>query len=50
MGALLMHFTLEVTFTAELLGVNAFDQPAVESGNSNMAVSWRALQITLRFG
>lgn len=32
MGALLMHFTLEVTFTAELLGVNAFDQPAVESG------------------
>ena len=28
--ALLMHFMLEVIFTAELLGVNAFDQPAVE--------------------
>ena len=32
MGALLMHFTLEVIFTAELLAVNAFDQPAVEDG------------------
>jgi len=32
MGALLMHFALEVIFTAELLGVNAFDQPAVEDG------------------
>jgi glucose-6-phosphate isomerase len=31
LGALLMHFALEVVFTAELLGVNAFDQPAVES-------------------
>lgn len=31
-GALLMHFTLEVIFTAELLQVNAFDQPAVEAG------------------
>jgi len=30
LGALLMHFMLEVIFTAELLGVNAFDQPAVE--------------------
>ena len=30
MGALLMHFTLEIIFTAELLGVNSFDQPAVE--------------------
>ncbi len=29
-GALLMHFMLEVMFTAELMGVNAFDQPAVE--------------------
>ena len=29
-GALLMHFLLEVIFTAELLEVNAFDQPAVE--------------------
>lgn len=32
MGALLMHFTLEVTFTAALFNVNAFDQPAVEAG------------------
>ncbi len=30
LGGLLMHFTLETMFTAELLGVNAFDQPAVE--------------------
>ena len=29
-GALLMHFLLEVIFAAELLGVDAFDQPAVE--------------------
>ena len=32
MGALLMHFTLEVTITAALMGVNAFNQPAVEAG------------------
>jgi len=32
MGAMLMHFALEVIFVAELLGVNAFDQPAVEDG------------------
>lgn len=31
LGALIMHFTLEVVFTAQLLGVNAFDQPAVET-------------------
>ena len=31
-GALLMHFMLEVIFTADLLGVNPFDQPAVEDG------------------
>lgn len=31
-GALLMYFALEVIFVAELLGVNAFDQPAVEEG------------------
>lgn len=30
LGGLLMHFMLEIMFTAELLGVNAFDQPAVE--------------------
>lgn len=29
-GALLMHFTLEIVFMAALLGVNPFDQPAVE--------------------
>lgn len=32
LGALLMHFMLEVVLTADLLGVNAFDQPAVEQG------------------
>lgn len=32
LGALLMHFTLEVTLTASLMGVNAFNQPAVEAG------------------
>ena len=32
LGALLMHFTLEIMLTAQLLKVNAFDQPAVEQG------------------
>lgn len=32
MGALLMHFTIEVILTADLLGINPFDQPAVEDG------------------
>ncbi|MEH6494431.1 MAG: hypothetical protein V7740_01700, partial [Pseudomonas marincola] len=31
-GALLMHFMLETIFTCYLLGVNPFDQPAVEEG------------------
>lgn len=31
-GALFMHFTLEIIFMAHLLGVNPFDQPAVEEG------------------
>lgn len=30
LGALLMYFTLEIIFMAELLQVNPFDQPAVE--------------------
>ena len=30
LGALLMHFMLETIFAASLLGVDAFDQPAVE--------------------
>lgn len=30
LGALLMHFMLETMASAELLGINAFDQPAVE--------------------
>jgi glucose-6-phosphate isomerase len=34
LGALLMHFSLEVIFTAKLLGINAFDQPAVEQGKT----------------
>lgn len=32
MGALLMHFMLEVILVAWLLGVDPFDQPAVEQG------------------
>lgn len=32
MGALMMHFMLETIIAAGLLGVNAFDQPAVEQG------------------
>jgi glucose-6-phosphate isomerase len=32
MGALLMHFMLEIILTAQLLDVNPFDQPAVEEG------------------
>lgn len=31
-GALLMHFMLEIILTSYLLGVNAYDQPAVEDG------------------
>jgi glucose-6-phosphate isomerase len=32
LGALLMHFMLETIITAHLMGVDAFDQPAVEEG------------------
>lgn len=32
LGYLLMHFMLETLLTADLLGVNAYDQPAVEDG------------------
>ncbi|HEY4136037.1 MAG TPA: glucose-6-phosphate isomerase [Alphaproteobacteria bacterium] len=32
MGALMMHFMLETIITADLLGVDPFDQPAVEEG------------------
>ena len=32
LGALMMHFMLETIVAAHLLGVNAFDQPAVEDG------------------
>ena len=32
LGALMMHFMLETVIAADLLGVNAFDQPAVEEG------------------
>ena len=31
MGALMMHYMLETMFAAELWGVDAFDQPAVEA-------------------
>jgi glucose-6-phosphate isomerase len=32
MGALLMHFMLEIIFTSALLDIDPFDQPAVEEG------------------
>lgn len=32
MGALMMHFMLETVIAAHLLGVNPYDQPAVEEG------------------
>ena len=32
LGALIMHFMLETIIAAHLLGVDAFDQPAVEQG------------------
>lgn len=32
LGALMMHFMLETIIAAQLLGVDAFDQPAVEEG------------------
>ena len=34
LGGLLMHFMLEVILAADLLGLNAFDQPAVEQGKN----------------
>lgn len=32
LGQMLMHFMMETVLTADLLGVNAYDQPAVEEG------------------
>ena len=32
LGALMMHFMLETIVAAHLLGVDPFDQPAVEEG------------------
>ena len=32
LGALMMHFMLETIIAAHLLGVEPFDQPAVEDG------------------
>lgn len=32
LGALLMHFVLETIIAAQMIGVNPFDQPAVEEG------------------
>ena len=34
LGALMMHSMLETVITALALGVDAFDQPAVEQGKS----------------
>ena len=33
-GSLLMHFMLETIMVANLLGLNAFNQPAVEEGKA----------------
>jgi glucose-6-phosphate isomerase len=32
LGALMMHYMLETMIAADLLGVDPFDQPAVEEG------------------
>ena len=32
LGELLMHFMLETIIVAHLMGIDAFDQPAVEEG------------------
>ncbi len=37
LGALFMHFMLETMVAARMLGVNAFDQPAVEEGKTRTA-------------
>ena len=34
LGALMMHFMLETILAADLLGVNPFDQPAVDAGKA----------------
>ena len=34
LGALMMHFMLETILAAELMGVNPFDQPAVDEGKT----------------
>ncbi len=34
MGAVMMHYILETVFSAHILGVNPFDQPAVEHGKT----------------
>ncbi|MCH6587395.1 MAG: glucose-6-phosphate isomerase [Proteobacteria bacterium] len=40
LGAVQMHFMIETIIAADLLGVNAFDQPAVEAGK---ALTWQYL-------
>ena len=34
MGGLMMHFMLETIIAADLMGVNPYDQPAVEAGKA----------------
>lgn len=43
MGALLMHFMLETIFAGRLLGINPFDQPAVEAGKRLARAHLRAM-------
>ena len=44
MGGLLMHFMLETVVTAALIGVDAFDQPAVEDGKQRARAYLQEMQ------
>ena len=41
MGALMMHFMLETVIAAHLIGVDPYDQPAVEEEKPWRAYTWR---------
>ena len=48
LGALMMHFFLETIIAAHLIGVEAFDQPAVEGRQGAASVSGRASRTSHR--
>ena len=48
LGELMMHFFLETIIAARLLGVDAFDQPAVEEGKV-LAKQYLAGELTSSF-